>query len=309
MPYQPYPASRTLAPASGKSFTATSGSKADRQVESGLGYARLLSPGTRDCVEPVQRKAGQLADRQRRRRAARISASATLSASSSGLGGLGGGVAKAAAHDLDGDAAVETGSEHCSNPAKPAKPGCATCPACSGQQGGHDGGVHGAVLTGAPAPATATGAGAGHPGPGRSSWRSRSCGPGRTSRRSRAPPPGRAGAGLGRGGPLPAGRLDPPGGKARRLPRGATRAHHVGRAAVTAHCREVRGGEREAAGPITSDVPRSRPIVEKSEEGNGKPPGPITSDVPRSRPIVEKSVSAGQMIREPSPASGSLTAV
>ena len=45
---------------------------------------RLLSPGTRDCVEPAQRKAGQLADRPRRRRAARISASATLSSSSSG---------------------------------------------------------------------------------------------------------------------------------------------------------------------------------------------------------------------------------
>jgi len=41
----------------------------------------------------------------------------------------------------------------------------------------------------------------------------------------------------------------------------------------------------------------------------GEPPGPITSDVPRSRPIVEKSVSAGQMIQEPSPAGGSLTAV
>ena len=57
-------------------------------------------------------------------------------------------------------------------------------------------------------------------------------------------------------------------------------------------------------GPITSDVPRSRPMVEKSEEGNGRPPGPITSDVPRSRPMVEKSVSAGQMIQEPSPAGG-----
>ena len=39
---------------------------------------KLLSPGTRDCVEPAQRKAGQLADRPRQRRAARISASATL---------------------------------------------------------------------------------------------------------------------------------------------------------------------------------------------------------------------------------------
>ena len=29
--------------------------------------------------------------------------------------------------------------------------------------------------------------------------------------------------------------------------------------------------------PITSYVPRSRPITEKSEEGHGKPPGPITS--------------------------------
>src|SRR5260370_25358593 len=43
---------------------------------------RLLSPGTRDCVEPAQRKAGQRTDRSRRRRAARISASATLSSSS-----------------------------------------------------------------------------------------------------------------------------------------------------------------------------------------------------------------------------------
>ena len=47
----------------------------------GVVSVRLLSPGTRDCVEPAQRKAGQLADRPRRRRAARISASATLSAS------------------------------------------------------------------------------------------------------------------------------------------------------------------------------------------------------------------------------------
>ena len=68
-----------------------------------------------------------------------------------------------------------------------------------------------------------------------------------TCNRSRAPPPGRAGARLGRGGPLPAGRLDPPGRQARRLPREATRGHHVGRAAVTgAHYREVRGRAREA---------------------------------------------------------------
>ena len=45
---------------------------------------RLLSLGTRDCVEPAQRKVGQRTDRSRRRRVARISASATLSSSSSG---------------------------------------------------------------------------------------------------------------------------------------------------------------------------------------------------------------------------------
>jgi hypothetical protein len=43
---------------------------------------RLLSLGTRDCVEPAQRKVGQRTDRSRRRRVARISASATLSSSS-----------------------------------------------------------------------------------------------------------------------------------------------------------------------------------------------------------------------------------
>jgi hypothetical protein len=43
---------------------------------------RLLSPGIRDCVEPAQRKVGQRTDRSRRRRVARISASATLSSSS-----------------------------------------------------------------------------------------------------------------------------------------------------------------------------------------------------------------------------------
>ena len=117
--------------------------------------------------------------------------------------------------------------------------------------------------------------GAGHPGPGRSSWRSRSCGPGRTSRRSRAPPPGRAGAGLGRGGPLPAGRLDPPGGKARRLPREAARAHHVGRAAVTAHRREVRGGEREAARAHQRRTCRGHgPLSRSPRGGTGGRPGP-----------------------------------
>ena len=153
------------------------------------------------------------------------------------------------------------------------------------------------------------GAGSGTPGPGRSSWRSRSCGPGRTSRRSehlrRAE---RALASvvaarylLGvltrRVGKLAVSLGEPPGPITSNVPRSRP---------IT---EKSEGGHGRPPGPITSNVPRSRPITEKSEGGHGRPPGPITSDVPRSRPITEKSFSAGQMIQEPSPASGSLTAV
>ena len=59
------------------------------------------------------------------------------------------------------------------------------------------------------------------PGPARWSWRSRSCGPAATFRRSgrrKAPQAGRAGAHLGGGHLLPAGRVDPPDGTAGPIP-------------------------------------------------------------------------------------------